>query len=196
LGVVKEVGDVEDFTAKSQKSYSKREIVVVDNSEAQVRCTVWGNAAKSWEIGVDNIVILKSVKVSDFGGRSLSMTFGSSVTPNPDIDQAFTLKGWYDAQGQRDLKSFQSHVGLAPSMGGAIGRTDPVKTLAQVRDDVRPIDNEVSYFTTVATIVYIKHDNVSYPACTEDGCNKKVINYDDSWRCEKCNKSIAKPQYR
>jgi replication factor A1 len=196
LGVVKEVGEVEDIPAKSQKSYLKRDIVVVDNSEAQVRCTVWGNDARGWDIGVDNIVILKYAKVSYFGGRSLSMAFGSSVIQNPDIDQAFTLKGWYDFQGKRDLKSFHSHVGLARSKGGAIGRTYPVKKLAQVRDDVMSIGDEVSYFTTSATIGYIEHPNVSYLACPDDRCKKKVVNGDGSWRCGKCKKSIEKPRHR
>jgi len=198
LGVIKEVGKIDEIVSKStQKPYSKRDISIVDSSNAWVRCTVWGNNAKTWDIAPDNVVAFKGVKVSDYGGRSLSMLYSSSMASNPDIDEAHSLKGWYDGQGSRDLSSFQSHQGLAPSMGAATGRRDVYKTLAQVRDENLGIGEQPDYFTTRATIVYIKHDNVSYPACLSENCNKKVIRYDDdSWRCERCDITHPKPQYR
>lgn len=49
----------------------------------------------------------------------------------------------------------------------------------------------------IATVVYIKADNFAYPACPADRCNKKlVMEGNDSWRCEKCDQSYEKPEYR
>ena len=40
------------------------------------------------------IVAIKGAKLSDFGGRSLSASFSSTVMINPDIPEAFKLRGW------------------------------------------------------------------------------------------------------
>jgi len=199
LGVVKEVGEVEEIVAKTtQKPYAKRDISIVDASDVWVRCTIWGNQAKTWDIAPNNVVAFKGVKVGDFGGgRTLSMLYSSSMMANPDIDEAHSLKGWYDGQGQRDLNSYKSHAGLGPSIGSALGRNESYKTLAQIREENLGMGDKPDYFTTKATIVYIKHESVSYPACPREGCNKKVVKYDeDSWRCEKCAETYPKPQYR
>ena len=46
-------------------------------------------------------------------------------------------------------------------------------------------------------ISYVKSENVSYPACPSEGCNKKVTEIGSgSWRCEKCDKSYPAPLYR
>jgi replication factor A1 len=198
LGVVKEVGELDQITSvKTSKPHSKREISIVDSSNSWVRCTVWGKNAETWDIAPDSVVAFKSVKVSGFGGRSLSMLFSSSMMTNPDIDEAHNLKGWYDGQGQRELSTYSSHAGLATTLGGAQGRKESYKTLQQVADENLGTSDEPDYFNCKATIVYIKHDNVSYPACLSEGCNKKVLRIDDdSWRCEKCSITHPKPHYR
>jgi replication factor A1 len=197
LGVVKEVGPLDQITSKAtQKAHAKREISIVDSSNSWVRCTIWGKNAESWDIAPDTVIALKGVKVSDFGGRSLNMTFGSSMMVNPDIDEAYNLKGWYDGQGQRELSTYNSHAGLA-TLGGAQGRKNPEKTLQQIQEEHLGMNEDPDYFNCKATIVYIKHDNISYPACLSEGCNKKVLCMDDdSWRCEKCSITHPKPQYR
>lgn len=40
------------------------------------------------------IVAVKGAKLSDFGGRSLSASFSSTVMINPDIPEAYKLRGW------------------------------------------------------------------------------------------------------
>lgn len=199
LGVVKDVGQMEEITSKAtQKPYSKREISLVDNTNTLVRCTVWGKNAETFDVAPDTVIAFKGVKVSDFGGRSLSMLYSSSMMANPDVDEAHNLKGWYDGQDQRDLSTYQTHAGI--SMGAATGRNDPYKTLLQVTEEnigKNGQDGKPEYFTTKATIVYIKRDSISYPACLKPDCNKKVIQRDDdSWSCEKCSITHPRPQYR
>lgn len=53
------------------------------------------------------------------------------------------------------------------------------------------------YFNTRATVVYIRQENLYYPACGSDACNKKVtMEPDGTWRCEKCDRTFEEPQYR
>jgi replication factor A1 len=195
IGVLKEVAVVEEITSKTtNKPYNKRELTLVDDSGFSVRLTIWGKTATAFEAQPEAIVAFKGAKVSDFGGRSLSLLSSGSISLDPDIQEAHKLKGWYDSQGRSN--TFASHSGMAGA-GSAGGRQDPLKTIAQVRDEDLGKTEQADYFSTKATIVYIKQDNVSYPACLNEGCNKKVTDMGDgTWRCEKCDQSHPKPQYR
>lgn len=195
IGVVKEVGEVSTITSKTtQKPYSKRDLTLVDKTNFLVRLTIWGNVAQNWDTAPDEVIAFKGVKVSDYGGRTLSMLHSSTMTINPDIDEAHALRGWYDGQGR--IENFQSHQGLS-STSAAGGRKDPYKTLAQVKDENLGMGESPDYFVTKATVVYIKQDNISYPACMSGDCNKKVVQMDtNKWRCEKCDKTHPKPQHR
>jgi replication factor A1 len=115
------------------------------------------------------------------------------MSVNPDIPDAYRLKGWYDSTGRND--NFSTHQNLA-SMGSATGRKDQVKTIAQVKDENLGVDDQ-AYYSIKATIVFVKQENFCYPACASEGCNKKVVNTgDDRWLCEKCNITHDKPDYR
>lgn len=197
IGILKEVGEVSEIQSKTtSKPYSKRELTLVDNTGFSVRLTLWGNTASSFDAPPDSVIAFKGVKVSDFGGRSLSLLSSGSMNVDPDIDEAHKLKGWYDAQGRQD--TFTSHANV---MGGTMslagGRKDDFKTVAQVRDEQLGMSENTDYFSLKATIIYVKQENISYPACLSPDCNKKVVEVDPGqWRCEKCNKTHPKPEYR
>lgn len=42
------------------------------------------------------VIAIKGARVSDFGGRSLSVLSSSTVVINPDSPEAFKLRGWYE----------------------------------------------------------------------------------------------------
>ncbi|KAI1200799.1 replication factor-A protein [Nemania serpens] len=194
IGVLKDVGEVSQITAKSTgKPYDKRELTLVDDSQFSVRLTIWGKIATSFASPPESVVAFKGVKVSDFGGRSLSLLASGTMAVDPDIEEAHRLKGWYDSQGRTD--SFNNHNNMS-SMGAATGRQDQTKCVSQVKDENLGLEN-TDYFGLKATIVYIKQDVFAYPACSTEGCNKKVIDQNDgTWRCEKCDIAHARPQYR
>lgn len=195
IGVLKEVGEVNQIISKTtSKPFDKRELTLVDDSGYSVRLTIWGKTATNFEANPESIISCKGTKVSDFGGRSLSLLSSGSMAIDPDIAEAHKLKGWYDSEGRRE--NFASHSNMAGA-GMAGGRQDPIKTIAQVREENLGMTENSDYFTTKATIVYIKQDNFAYPACAADGCNKKVTDMSDgTWRCEKCNITHPKPEYR
>ncbi|CZR59790.1 probable single-stranded DNA-binding protein 68k chain [Phialocephala subalpina] len=195
IGVLKEVAEVTQITSKTtQKPFDKRELTLVDNSGFSVRLTIWGKTATAFDADPESIVAFKGTKVGDFGGRSLSLLSSGSMSVNPDIAEAHKLKGWYDSQGRTE--HFNSHSGMAGA-GAAGGRNDPLKTIAQVREENLGMSENNDYFSTKGTIVYIKQENFAYPACLSEGCNKKVTDMGDgSWRCEKCDMSHPKPDYR
>jgi replication factor A1 len=195
IGVLKEVAEVTQITSKTtQKPFDKRELTLVDDSGYSVRLTIWGKTATSFDASPEAIVAFKGTKVGDFGGRSLSLLSSGSMAIDPDIPEAHKLKGWYDSQGRMD--SFASHSSMAGA-GTAGGRQDPTKTVAQVKEENLGMSENNDYFSTKGTIVYIKQDTFSYPACLSDGCNKKVTDMGDgTWRCEKCNINHPRPEHR
>lgn len=193
--MLQNIGEVSEIVSKTtSKPFSKRELTLADNTGYTVRLTIWGNTAQSFECSPESVIAFKGVKVSDFGGRSLSLLSSGTMNVDPDIDEAHKLKGWYDAQGRNE--TYQSH---ANTMGtsAATGRQDQSKTVAQIRDENIGMGETAEYFQLKATIIYVKQDNFEYPACLTEGCNKKVIEVDPGeWRCEKCNITHPKPEHR
>ncbi|KAI9681120.1 MAG: Replication factor A protein 1 [Caeruleum heppii] len=196
IGVLKEIGEVSQITSKTtSKPYDKRELTLVDNSGFSVRLTIWGATSTSFDASENSIIAFKGVKVSDFGGRSLSLLSSGSITIDPDIDEAHKLKGWYDAQGHSD--TFMSHASMGGAMGAAGGRKDTFKTISRIQEENTGMSETAEYFSLKATIIYVKQDTVSYPACLSEGCNKKVVEVDPGqWRCERCDKTHPKPEHR
>lgn len=196
IGVLKDIGETSQITSKTtSKPYDKRELTLVDNTGYSVRLTVWGKTAASFDVPPESVVAFKGVKVSDFGGRSLSLLSAGSVSANPDMPEAHKLKGWYDGQGKSDNFATHANVQGAVSAGGS--RRDPFKTIAQIKEEQLGMSENPDFFSLKASIQYIKQDTFCYPACLSEGCNKKVVEIDPGqWRCERCDKNHPKPEYR
>ena len=195
IGVLTNVDEVSEIVSKTtSKPYQKRELTLVDNTGFSVRLTVWGKTAESFEARPESVIAFKGVKVSDFNGRSLSLLSSGSMTLDPDIEQAYNLKGWYDGSGRNE--QFQSHATTMPMANATSGGDrNATKTIAQVAAEKIGFGDEVEWFSVKATIIYIKQENFAYPAC--ETCNKKVIAEDGgTWRCEKCSVSHDRPVYR
>ena len=199
IGILESVGEVQEITSKNTgKPYQKRELNLVDDTHFSVRLTIWGNTAQSFDATPESVVAFKGLKVGDFGGRSLSLLSSGSVAVDPDIDEAYKLKGLYDAQGRTD--KYTSH---AETMGstGASTRQQNYKTISQVREEQLGMGEEATYFALKAIVVFVKSDTgFSYPGCRTSEpqkCNKKVTEVDPGqWRCEKCDRTWDRPEYR
>ena len=196
VGVVKEIGEVGNITSKTTgKAFDKREITIVDDTRHEVRLTVWGDMATNFDPPLESVVAFQGVKVSDFGGRSLSLLSSGSMAINPDIEESHKLKGWYDAQGRNE--EFSNHAALQTGPSGT-SRPDQFKTCAQIKEENLGMSDEPDFFTVKATVMYTRHDenkNMYYASCQT--CQKKVMELDPGqWRCENCNKDWDKPRYR
>jgi replication factor A1 len=158
-----------------------------------VRCTLWGNQAESFNHHDNPVIGIKGAKVGDYGGRTLSVAYGGTIQLNPDVPIAHTLRGWFDSTGNSAV--FQTFSSMGD--GGATGpRQDLFKTIQQVADEKLGFGEKPDYFSLTATISHIRQENCWYPACPNEGCNKKVMDMNSEWRCEKCDKSFARPNYR
>ncbi|KAK3301326.1 uncharacterized protein B0H64DRAFT_429213 [Chaetomium fimeti] len=195
IGVLKDVGKADQITSKTtQKPYDKRELTLVDDTGYSVRVTIWGKTATEFDTSEESVVAFKGMRVSDFGGRSLSLLSSGTMAVDPDIPEAHKLKGWYESQGKRD--TFATHENLS-SLGAAAGQKDALKLIAQIKSENLGVDDTVVYFTTKATIVHLRQENFAYAACVSDNCSKKVVDAGENrWRCERCDIVHDRVQYR
>jgi hypothetical protein len=68
---------------------------LVDRSEYQVKLTFWGAQAEKFsEDALNSPVAMKSVRVGDFGGKTLSFLASSKMYLDPDTEESHELRGW------------------------------------------------------------------------------------------------------
>ena len=192
IAVVKDATEVQSITTKKQTQVLKRELSLVDMSGWLVKCTLWGSQAESFDPSGNPVVAIKGVKLSDFNGRSLGCSDSSAIAINPDIPQAHKLRGWFDAEGVG--MNFQTYS--KEYDGSTTTRSKQSGTLADIVNLNLGNNEKPDYLSFSATIVHIRPENAYYPACGNEGCNKKVTDVGGSWRCEKCEQQFAEPRYR
>ncbi|KMV65211.1 replication factor A protein 1 [Encephalitozoon cuniculi EcunIII-L] len=177
IGVVKEVYAPSTVMVRStQSELLKRDAVLVDDG-GSVRLTLWGPKAEL-EIESGMVLALKSIKVSEFNGISISTTGGSQVVTNPDIAEAHELAGWYQSIGK--------------DMQVTLPRREEKRRLIQ---EVK--ESDLTYSTVQGTVMFLKEDGLWYTSCKGEGCNKKVVMEDGGcYRCERCNMTYEDCDYR
>ncbi|GLD72330.1 replication protein A 70 kDa DNA-binding subunit isoform X1, partial [Lates japonicus] len=192
IGVCKSAEDVSRITTKSSREVSKRALNLIDTTGKMVTVTLWGEEAEKFDGSGQPVVAVKGARLSDFGGRSLSALFSSTVMVNPDIPEAFRLRAWYDRTGYA-LHS-QS---LTETRSAGSGARMNWKTLSDVKTEHMGHGEKADYFSCVATVVYTRKENCLYQACPSADCNKKVIDQQNGlYRCEKCNREFPNFKYR
>nr|DBA34216.1 TPA: hypothetical protein GDO54_001796 [Pyxicephalus adspersus] len=193
IGICKSFDDVTKVTIKSNnREVSKRNVHLMDTSGKMVTTTLWGDDADKFDGSRQPVVAIKGARLSDFGGRSLSVLSSSTVMINPDIPEAFKLRGWFDSEGQ-----VLEGTSISESRGGGGGGNTNWKSLLEVKNENLGHGDKADYFTSVATIVYLRKENCLYQACPSQDCNKKVIDQQNGlFRCEKCNTEFPNFKYR
>ncbi|KAI9314631.1 hypothetical protein BX666DRAFT_1968809 [Dichotomocladium elegans] len=190
--VVKDDSGLQEIIAKSSgKPMKKRELVCVDDSEKQIRLTLWEKIAEDFDSTGNPVVAFKGLRVSEFNGRSLSLAMGGTLKVNPDIPEAGRLRHWYSTQG--DSVSYTSFNQQSNPLGNNV-RTEKM-TLDRIKEKGVGSTDQAEFFSTRATVVFLKSENPAYPSCPE--CKKKVLQESEkSWRCERCSKVYPEPVWR
>ncbi|KAK5850856.1 hypothetical protein PBY51_001696 [Eleginops maclovinus] len=191
IGVCKSADDVSRITTKTSREVSKRTLQLIDTTGKMVTLTLWGEEAEKFDGAVDPVVAVKGARLSDFGGRSLSALFSSTVMVNPDLPEAFSLRAWYDQGGY----ALDSQSLTETRAAGSRAKTN-WKTLSEVKNEDLGHGEKANYFSCLATILYTRKDNCLYQACPTEDCKKKVIDQQNGmYRCEKCDREFPNFKY-
>nr|CCA21790.1 replication protein A 70 kDa DNAbinding subunit puta [Albugo laibachii Nc14] len=186
IGVVKQVEPMSEIISKAGKQLFKRDLVLVDDSMAEVRVTLWNERAQedcsSW---TNNVLAIKGCRISEYNGRSIGTLSSSSFNVNPTIPEAGFLLSWYNNGGSTSETTSLS-VGSSGFGGGSLGSFAERANLMDIKARQLGFDQKPDYITVKGTVNYIKHDSgLYYQACTK--CNKKVIaDVAQNYSCEKC----------
>lgn len=101
LGICKQVSDIRTIVPYPDKEPNTtaivRELHLIDESEHEVICTLWGEEAENFSSDVSYfpVIAIKKVKVLSFRGRSLSKVTVSQLQINPDIPECRKLVEWF-----------------------------------------------------------------------------------------------------
>lgn len=166
-------------------------MTLADDSLKTIRITLWGSQAEQFNATGSPVIACKGVRVNDFSGRSLSLGNSSTYKINPDIPEATRLQKWYNDKGLHS--QFNSYSGMVGTNGEGITKRSKI-TLQEAKDEKLGMGDKPDYFEVRGTIVFAKTENFAYPGCPE--CKKKVTLESNGWRCEKCQKAYATPDYR
>ncbi|XP_037348171.1 replication protein A 70 kDa DNA-binding subunit [Talpa occidentalis] len=194
IAICKSYEDATKITVKSNnREVSKRNIYLIDMSGKVVTTTLWGEDADRFDGSRQPVMAIKGARVSDFGGRSLSVLSSSTVIVNPDISEAYKLRGWFDSEGQA-----LDGISISDLKGGGTGGSNTNwKTLYEVKSENLGHGDKADYFSSVATVILARKENCMYQACPNQDCNKKVIDQQNGlYRCEKCDSEFPNFKYR
>ena len=200
LGILKNIDEKKEIISKSTgKPYDRRDITIVDQSQMEVNVGLWNKYAREFNLNPGTPIAIKGCKVNEFNGKQLSLIPSATIFSNPNLPEAYKLKGWYDNEGSiENFKSLKNSI--FSNSNNNLNSKDSIlhRTSIKLAHEMKLGFNEKpDYFTIKASVSFIKPDNFSYPSCSTDGCSKKVIEQNDlTWRCERCEINHKNPLYR
>ena len=173
---------------KDDSILEKRELTLVDDSEMQIRCTLWGTTAVEFkQPALDEVKVFcaTKLKVGDFNGKSLNFSFDSVYSLDETTPSTLKLKEWYENNKYTEFREFTSDF-------KRIKREDYMWISNAL---LLPIDAEkgtwVSFACHISTI-FTK--SLYYAGCPS--CIKKIIQIGDIYKCDACKEEHEQPTYR
>ncbi|KAG9445573.1 hypothetical protein H6P81_011701 [Aristolochia fimbriata] len=201
IGVVQNVSPTTSIRRKSNnETIPKRDITVADDSKKTVVVSLWNDLATT--VGQElldtaesaPIVAIKSLKVGDFQGVTLSSLSRSSMQINPEIPEAKKLRSWYESEGKGTSMAAVG-AGLNSMTQSRSFYSDRV-SLSQITSNPSLGQEKPVFFSLKAYVSFIKPDQTMwYRACKL--CNKKVTEaLGSGYWCEGCQKNDAECSLR
>ena len=200
MGVVKSVGEPGTIMSKkSGKELHKCELVIGDDSGADVSVTIWGERAKGapTEFNGNPIVGFRRARVSDYGGRTLSAS-SDGIHCNPRSANADKLMNWWANGGSSGATKSLSSAGG----GGAkrFPKFEERKTIGAIKGENLGFTNaeKPDWISFKGTFSFIKSDKEGgawYTSCPETKV-KMTPGTDGTFYCERCQRNYETCVYR
>ncbi|KAM7517662.1 hypothetical protein LguiB_016624 [Lonicera macranthoides] len=204
IGVVISVNPSVPILRKNGMETQRRILNLKDQSLKSVELTLWGEfcnrEGQKLQEMIDSghfpVLAVKAGKVNDFSGKSIGTISSTQLFIDPDSQEAYALRNWFDRVG-KDTSSQSISRDAIP--GGS--RNEIRKTVSQIKDEGLGRSDKPDWVTVKGTITFIKTDTFCYTACPlmtgDRQCNKKVSQSGNSrWQCDRCNREFEECDYR
>eukprot|EP00347_Sterkiella_histriomuscorum_P012018 403370207 len=200
IGVITEISNTSSIPLKSGQNKDRRNITIADESEAKISLSLWGNLCTQYSYEEGQVMAVKNVRVSDYGGKSLNCGDDHSlIYLNPADKRTDQLMQWSQTGGaKKNLQNLSGGVG-----GGDSGSRDNYRLVREMSDTLlhensdRNDKTAPQYFKLsgyISKILYDENRMMYFPGCPE--CKKKCSPQGDQYWCEKCNKALNHNQVR
>ncbi|KAJ0776976.1 putative replication factor A protein [Helianthus annuus] len=191
IGVVQSVSPTMSIRRKiDNESIPKRDITIADDTKKTVVVSLWNVLAtdlgqKLLDMADESpVVAIKSLRVSDFQGVSLSTVNKSIIEVNPNSPDSEKLKSWFQSEGKEtNMESIGSNLN-----GGRSMYADRV-TLNQITSNSSLGEEKPVWYSIRACMSMIRSDQAMYyQACKT--CYKKVTeDVGSGYWCQACQKN-------
>lgn len=184
LVVCTSVGEATSLTTKAGRETSKRELTLKDDSGMSISLSLWGEKAQQYgEEMLNQVVAFKGVKVSDYGGRSLSAFNSTGITLQPDLPEAEAMRVWAAEHAGDATTSLTQAVGgggfrakLNESMASLAVRN--LVTDTRLAPELLGGDSAVQVVKATITSIRRAHDKLPmYPSHPGTGADGRPLLY-------------------
>jgi hypothetical protein len=163
------------FTSFLRLQHTCRDVTIVDETRKTVTVTLWREQAEATgarlEALVHPVVVLTKLRVSDFGGVSLSSTYHTTVEIDPEgVAEAAALREWWASAGSSQTFA---PAGDAPArVGGSRSKWCPLESLAVEREGASE-DDKPEYASLQCVLALVPEEQTLYYEANTAN-NKKV----------------------
>lgn len=194
LAVVSSVQQTEEVHSnKMNKPLTKRTIVLTDNSNATIECTLWNEDAINFPMSAaDQVLRIKDARVGEYHGKNLGTTSTSIIKllPRSDPDAA-PLYQWYD-ENKENVDSFEK---ISSGFGGSGDYSGKMIYLEQINTNNLGRNERPDNFCAYVSLKDISQNrNLYYLACPNPDCKNKGVSLEgDKYICNSCKQAVDEP---
>lgn len=201
IAVVRSVSDpVQIVSKKSGNELTKAELVLTDDSNAEICMTLWSKAATAApsQYPAGTIAVFSKARISDFNGKSLNA--GRSIDTNYNGEERSRLQHWWQTTGQHGSAATQ----LSARSNGRVDAWADRKMISSIAEENLGMGENTDWITVKGVLAHIRKDKEGgawYTACpnAEEPCKnryKVTATPDGQWHCEKCQRTYPEPVRR
>ncbi|MFH4975641.1 hypothetical protein AB6A40_002350 [Gnathostoma spinigerum] len=194
IGVIDKIGEVQQVTARATGTQlDKRDVFLIDQSGTIASLCVWGEACHKYsEDQVGQTLGIKGASVKEYNGSySLSTMNSTRIELNPECHESETLYAWYkNTRPSLQATSISTAVTTSDSFARDLQAIGTAESCNLGKNSAKG-----AYFNICGMILTLKTDGALYKSCGYNGCKKKVIEFGQEFRCEKCDRSSSTFKY-
>ena len=100
IGIINKIDNLKTITPRQKEPIKLKNFYLIDQSKMEIRVAVWGKQAEEFQFNIGTILLLSKVKLTRFGGVSLSIqwetNFVEIIKECTNNEVANDLRDWWD----------------------------------------------------------------------------------------------------